>query len=81
MLYICLLPGDFRVNHVPGLTVMHTVFLREHNRLATTLFLLNSHWDDETIFQETRKIINAVQQHLVYNELLPIILNREFMTR
>ena len=81
MLYICLLPGDFRVNHVPGLTVMHAVFLREHNRLATTLSLLNSHWNDETIFQETRTIINAEQQHLAYNELLPTVLNREFMTR
>ncbi|XP_076104054.1 peroxidase-like protein isoform X1 [Mytilus galloprovincialis] len=77
----CMDSGDFRVNHVPGLTVMHTIFVREHNRLATTLSLLNVHWDDETIFQETRKIINAVQQHLVYNELLPTILNYEYMTR
>ena len=60
---------------------MHTIFVREHNRLATTLSLLNPQWDDETVFQETRKIINAVEQHLVYNELLPTILNHEYMTR
>ncbi|KAK3095733.1 hypothetical protein FSP39_018238 [Pinctada imbricata] len=77
----CMATGDFRVNHVPGLTVMHTLFLRQHNRLATGLHLINAKWDDERVFQETRKIIIAIEQHIVYNHLLPTILNNEYMTK
>ena len=47
----CRVAGDQRVNEQPGLTALHTVWVREHNRLAEQLHNLNSHWGPGRVFQ------------------------------
>ncbi len=45
-----------------ALTSIHTLFMREHNRLARDLKRLNPHWESETLYQEARKIMGAYTQ-------------------
>uniref|UniRef100_UPI00398F47F3 peroxidasin homolog isoform X2 n=1 Tax=Pristiophorus japonicus TaxID=55135 RepID=UPI00398F47F3 len=70
----CFMAGDQRSNEHMGLTSMHTVWFREHNRIATELLKLNPHWDGETIYHEARKIVGAQMQHVTYSHWLPKIL-------
>lgn len=77
----CYLGGDARFNQNPGLTILQIVLLREHNRLADTLQSINPQWEDETLFQEARRINIAQYQHISYYEWLPIFLGRENMIK
>lgn len=58
----CFAAGDSRVNEILPLSVLHTLWVREHNRLARHLTRLNPHWGSEVIYQETRRIIGALHQ-------------------
>ncbi|XP_075729299.1 chorion peroxidase-like isoform X2 [Rhipicephalus microplus] len=78
---ICFRAGDERVNEHPGLTAMHTTFLRQHNRIARTLAELNSQLSDEEIFQRAKRILESQWQHIVYSEWLPIVVGPEAMSR
>ncbi|XP_037080364.1 peroxidase-like isoform X2 [Pollicipes pollicipes] len=77
----CFDAGDGRVNEQLVLAIIQTMFVREHNRIAYELGHINPHWDDETIYQETRLIIGALVQQITYNEFLPMVLGKEVMTK
>lgn len=69
----CFVAGDIRANEQVSLLAIHTIWLREHNRIAKELFKLNPFWDGETIYQEARKIVGAEMQHITYSHWLPKI--------
>ncbi|XP_036323381.1 peroxidase, partial [Rhagoletis pomonella] len=73
----CIRAGDGRSGEQPGLLALHHVWVGEHNRIAMELSEMNLHWSDEKIYQETRRIIGAMFQHITYREFLPIVLGRE----
>ena len=66
--------GDVRANEQVGLTAMHTLFMREHNRLADEIAIDNPSWNDEVIYQRARKIVGAQMQVITYQEFLPALL-------
>jgi peroxidase len=68
------LVGDIRANEQVGLTAMHTLFLREHNRLAGRIVHEFPGASDEEVYQLARKIVGAEMQIITYNEFLPALL-------
>ena len=58
---------------------MHTLFLNEHNRVATLIYDKHQTWDDEHIFQESRKIVIGEFQNVVYTQYLQIVLGDQFI--
>jgi hypothetical protein len=66
--------GDVRANEQIGLTAVHTLFMREHNRVAGVLAQLHPSWNDETLYQEARRIVGAEIEAITYNEFLPALL-------
>lgn len=73
----CFLAGDVRANEQTHLTVLHTLYMREHNRIADRLAELNPHWHDERIYQETRHIMAAGVQHVMINEYVPLLIGHK----
>ena len=68
------LAGDVRANEQAGLTATHTLFMREHNRLAKEIRKGNPQATDEEIYQEARRTVGAELQVITYKEFLPVLL-------
>lgn len=63
--------GDVRANENVMLTAMHTLFVREHNRMCDEIKQEFPGWTDEQIYQRARKMISGMIQSITYNEWLP----------
>lgn len=75
----CFLAGDIRVNEQVGLIAMHTIWYREHNRVAKELRKVNQQWHGDSLYHEARKIVGAAMQHITYAHWLPFVLGPEGM--
>ena len=49
--------GDARATENPGLSSLHTIFVREHNRIARTLADLDRSLSDEELYQRARRYL------------------------
>lgn len=67
------LAGDPRANEQLGLTAMHTLFVREHNRLVDALATNNPTWTGDELYETARKIVGAEIQMITYTEFLPAV--------
>ncbi|XP_047486110.1 peroxidase-like isoform X2 [Penaeus chinensis] len=77
----CFRAGDRRINEQPLLVLLHVVWSRYHNYLAKGLKGLNPHWDDEKLFQEARRILSALLQHVTYNEYVSVIFGKKLSNK
>lgn len=68
------LAGDVRANENAALTAMHTLWAREHNRVADELSSNDPDLSDEQLYQQAREIVVAQIQAITYNEFLPALL-------
>ncbi|MEB3279521.1 MAG: peroxidase family protein [Lyngbya sp.] len=83
--------GDVRANEQVGLTATHTLFVREHNRLADEigtrldngdaelldLFAESGLSRDDFIYESARRIVGAEIQAITYNEFLPLLVGSD----
>jgi hypothetical protein len=66
--------GDIRANENIELTSLHTLFMREHNRIANALHAQFPSFGDETLYQFARRQVGAEIQAITYNEWIPAVL-------
>ena len=72
----CFVGGEERTNENMGLVGLETLFMREHNRIATELSRVNPQWNDQKLFDETRRIIIGIYQNIIYRQYLPTLIGQ-----
>ncbi len=70
------LAGDVRSNEQVGLTVMHTLFVREHNYWAAKIKAQQPQLDDDGIYYRARAVVGAEIQIVTYRDFLPMLLGK-----
>ncbi|MEX0679062.1 MAG: peroxidase family protein [Pirellulales bacterium] len=73
--------GDVRANENIELTSLHTLFVREHNRLADRLAGIHPDWSDEQTYQQARRLVIGELQAIAYHEFLPALLGEYALAR
>lgn len=58
---------------------LHTLWHRQHNRIAGQLHETNRHWSSEKVFEESRRIVIAQIQHITYTEFLPPVIGYDLV--
>lgn len=66
--------GDSRVNQTPMLALWQSVFLRMHNKIAEEMSKIHNTWNDDKIFNNARKLNQAIYQHILFHEWVPLML-------
>lgn len=77
----CYQSGDPRVNSNPYSAALHTVFLRSHNKIASTLSRRYHHWNDEDLFYMSRVLNTIIYQRIIYEEWAPVVLGQEVASK
>jgi len=63
------------------LTCLHTLFVREHNRLCDELRKHRRRFEgDEQLYQHARKIVGGLMQTITYTEFIPALLGKKALT-
>jgi prostaglandin-endoperoxide synthase 2 len=73
--------GGDRVNAAPQTSMINTLLLREHNRLAGMIESFNSDWDDEQVFQTARNVLIVIFLKIVVEEYINHINTSPFRLR
>jgi len=68
------LAGDERANTGVGLMAIHTLLVREHNRLAAHIAGERPAASFEEVYQLARKWVGAILQAITYEEFIPAVL-------
>jgi len=77
---IMFVAGDVRVNEQVGLTVLHTLLVREHNWLVDQISSKpGATSDPDELYEQAKIILEGEIQHITYNEFLPILLGPSYM--
>lgn len=75
---MCYTGGDFRVTQTVPLALMHSLFYRCHNKIRDHFAEINPNWSADKLFFESRRLLIAIFQSILYNEWLPSFIGKIF---
>lgn len=68
------LAGDVRASENAVLSALHTLFARQHNKMAALVHTKAASWGDEQLYWKARRIVVAQWQKILYEEWLPALM-------
>lgn len=69
-LFVC---GDVRANENSLLASLHTIWVREHNRICDSLVQLRPGSSDQELYTRARRLVGGQLQSITLNEWLPAL--------